>query len=228
MIVVIFILMPGIVAAIIADKITSHSKWDSFKFVLYSLMLGVMSYALLQILLYFHDAYLALKINHITDTKQQSFNVSFNFKELSWTNLSIWSSALDGGKKLVAWEICSATFLSVFVAFFASWLINFKIFNKIAQKIKVSSKFGDENLYSYYLNAQEIDWVYIRDLEHNLTYQGRIVSHSENDKIQELVLSDVSVYDSNDSCLLYEIPTIYLAKEIGKFVIEAIPANNLR
>jgi hypothetical protein len=26
------ILMPGIIAAIISDKLTSHSKWDSFKF----------------------------------------------------------------------------------------------------------------------------------------------------------------------------------------------------
>lgn len=102
------------------------------------------------------------------------------------------------GAGIQAWEICVAVFVSVLVAFFASWTINFKLFNKIAQKLKVSTKYGDENLYSYYLNAEEIDWIYVRDPKNGFTYQGRVVSHSENDKVQEIVLSEVSVYSYSD------------------------------
>ena len=51
------ILMPGIIAAIISDKLTSHSKWDSFKFALYSLVLGVLTYAMLQIFVYLYDLF---------------------------------------------------------------------------------------------------------------------------------------------------------------------------
>lgn len=209
-IVVIFILMPGIIAAIICDKITSHTRWDSFKFTLYALMLGMASYAALQMIVYAFNVIMAVQV-----------------KEVSWTNLKIWNSSLNGGQELAAWEICAAIGLSIPVAVFAAWLVNYKIFNKLAQKINVSTKFGDENLYSYYLNAQEIDWVYIRDIENNYTYQGRVVSHAENDKVQELVLSDVSVFRLEDSELLYEVPTIYLSKEMGKFIIEAIPHQRL-
>ncbi|MCG8517504.1 MAG: hypothetical protein MI794_05885 [Pseudomonadales bacterium] len=206
----ILILMPGIVAAIISDKLTNHSPWGSFKFGLYSLTLGVGCYALLQVITYVFDALSHLRIDPV-----------------SWTNLKIWNSALNGGSDIAAWEICVAALLALPVAFFASWLINFKIFNKLAQRIGVSNKFGDENLYSYYLNAQEIDWVYVRDVEKNLTYQGRVVSHSENENVQEIVLSEVSVFRYEDSSALYEVPTIYLSREVGKLVIEAIPTEFL-
>lgn len=209
-IVIIVILLPGVIATIISDKLTSHSKWDSFKFCMYSLTLGIFAYVLLQVAVYLYDAIKVFSINNI-----------------KWTHLSIWTSALNGGSGLIPWEICVAVVLSVPVALIASWSINFKIFNKIANKIKVSTKYGDENLYSYYLNAKEIDWVYVRDLRNKLTYQGRVVTHSENEKIQEIVLSEVSVYRYEDSVFLYSIPTIYLSRASGGFIIEAIPSHIL-
>ena len=207
---VVIIMIPGIIATIISDKLTTHSKWDSFKFSLYALTLGVLSYVVLQVLVY-----------------ASNLVSSINIGIVSWKNLKIWGSVLSGGNDISPWEICLASVLSMPVAFFASWLINYKVFNKIGQKFKITQKYGDENLYSYYLNAKEIDWVYIRDKEGNLTYEGRVVQHSENDKIQELVLSEVSVYRYEDSEYLYSIPTIYLSKEAGKFLIEAIPPERL-
>lgn len=199
--------MPGIIATIICDKLTNHSKWDSFKFGLYALTLGMACYALLQVCFYIFNFCYAI----------------INSESIQWSNLKIWSSVLNGGTGLEPLEICAAVLLSIPVSFFASWLINFKLFNKFAQILRVSSKFGDENLYSYYLNAQEIDWVYVRDKENGLTYQGRVVSHSETDVLQELVLSEVSVfiYENSEHC--YDVPTMYISREIGKLVIEAIP-----
>ncbi|MBU2887183.1 hypothetical protein KO507_15560 [Gilvimarinus agarilyticus] len=209
-VVLVMILLPGIIATIISDKLTTHSKWDSFKFGLYAFTLGVLTYATLQLIVYLVDMCKAISL------------IPF-----SWTNLAIWNSALNGGAGIKAWEICVAVFLSVPVAFFASWTINFKLFNKFAQKINVSTKYGDENLYSYYLNAEEIDWIYVRDPKNNFTYQGRVVSHSENDKVQEIVLSEVSVYRYEDSVFLYSVPTIYISREMGQLVIEAIPTDRL-
>jgi hypothetical protein len=200
--------MPGIIATIICDKLTNHSKWDSFKFSLYSLTLGMGCYVFLQALMYGYNAFSAITVS---------------WENVQWSNLKIWNIALNGGNGLDALEICIAVTLSIPMAFFASWLINFKFFNKLARKLRVSSKFGDENLYSYYLNSQEIDWVYVRDKENGFTYQGRVVSHSETDTLQELVLSEVSVYGYENSELYYDVPTIYISREIGKLVIEAIP-----
>ncbi|MNF32660.1 hypothetical protein D3C76_693530 [compost metagenome] len=208
----VLILTPGIIATIICDKLTNHSKWDSFKFGLYSLTLGIASYALLQLLTYINDF-----IDHL-------IKPTYGAK---WTNLKIWASALNGGGEIEAWEIFTAIIFALPIALFASWLVNFKAFNKIARQLGVSNKYGDENLYAYYLNSQEIDWVYVRDRDSELTYQGRVVSHSDKNDLQEIVLSEVSVFRYSDSAHCYDVPTIYISKERGKLVIEAIPTDFL-
>jgi ABC-type multidrug transport system fused ATPase/permease subunit len=210
LITLIIILFPGVIATIIAGKITFHSKWDSFKYGLYSFVLGVCTYGVLQIFVYIYNMFAAGSVSIVT-----------------WTHLDVWSIAIKDTPQVSPWEICLAAVLAIPVAFFASWLINHKVFNKLAQNVKASTKYGDENLFSYYLNAKEIDWVYIRDLENQLTYQGRIVSYSENDEIQEVVLSDVTVFAYQDSSELYSVPSIYLSREIGKFIIEAVPTDYL-
>jgi hypothetical protein len=173
-------------------------------------MLGVISYGLLQVIVYSWNILSSLRLGNV-----------------SWTHLKIWNNAVSASSDLSAWEICCATALSIPVAFLASSIINFKIFPRIAKWLRFTTKYGDENLYSYYLSAKEIDWVTVRDYEKNLTYEGKVQFHSENDKIQELVLSDVSVYRYEDSAFLYSLTTIYLSREAGKFIIEAIPPERL-
>lgn len=204
------ILLPGIICAVICDKLTVHSKWDAFKFTLYSFVLGLLAYTILQGVFYAID-----------------FSHGLRSKTWAWQHLKIWGSAISEKPTIPVWEVVFATLFSIPAAFFASWLVNYKVFNKIAQRLKITHKYGDENLFSYYLNAKEIDWIYVRDLEKNLTYQGRVVSSSENDHIQELVLSEVTVFRYEDSSELYSVPTIYLSKEMGKFIIEAIPPTLL-
>lgn len=207
---IIVILLPGIIATVICDKITVHSKWTLFKFSLYTLVLGVFSYTTLQLV------YLVLDVFY-----------ACGFSSAKWSYLKVWSNATSETPTIPWTEVFLAVVLSFPVAFLVAYLINHKIFNKFAQKIKVSSKYGDENLFSYYLNAKEIDWVYVRDKSQNITYQGRVVSYSENDHIQELVLSEVTVYRYEDSAKFYSVPTIYLCKKMGSFVIEAIPSKLL-
>ncbi len=204
------ILIPGILAAVICDKITVHSTWDSFKFGLYAFVLGLGSYVTLQI-----GCYLVEMIR------------TCSFAVTDQAHLRVWNSAIANGGSIPASEVVLATLISIPVAFVASYMVNYKIINKAAQKMKVSTKYGDENLFSYYLNAKEVEWVYVRDFENNLTYQGRVDSYSENEDMQEIVLYDVTVFRYEDSAELYSVPTIYLTKEIGKFVIEAIPKNLL-
>jgi hypothetical protein len=206
----IIILLPGIIACVICDKITVHSKWTSFKFSLYALVLGIFSYVVLQLFYYLIDLSLSSSIN-----------------DVEWTHLKIWEASVTENPIVPANEVIWASLLSIPVSFLVAFLINHKIFNKVSQFIGVSTKYGDENLFSYYLNAKEIDWIYIRDFENNLTYQGRIVIYSETDHMQEIVMSEVTVFRYEDSAELYSIPTIYLTKEIGKFVIEAIPKTLL-
>jgi hypothetical protein len=43
-----------------------------------------------------------------------------------------------------------------------------------------------------------------------------------------LVLYDVVVYRYTDSEKLYSVPTVYLSKPVGEFVIEAIPNDRIK
>lgn len=206
----IVVLLPGIVAAVICDKITVHSKWTPFKFGVYSFVLGVFSYSGLQAIYYLSDI------------------ISFcSFNPSQWSHLKIWDTTVSDNPSIPALELTLATLIALPTSFIAAFLVNHKIFNKISQKLGVSSKYGDENLFSYYLNADEIDWIYVRDKENDLTYQGRVVSYSEAEEMQELVMSEVTVFRYEDSSELYSVPTIYLTKTIGNFVIEAVPLNLL-
>ena len=189
----IVVLLPGITATVICDKITVHSKWSSFKFGVYSIVLGVFCYRVLKLAYYFIDLV-----------------CSWSFSPATWSHLLTWNAVTDDNPDVPVIELAMAFVLSIPVSFFAAFTINHKLFNKAAQWMGVSTKYGDENLFSYYLNAKEIDWIYIRDKENEITYQGRIVSSSETDGMQEVVLSEVPVFRYVDSAELSSVPTVYL------------------
>ncbi|MDP9504562.1 hypothetical protein [Pseudomonas protegens] len=203
----IVILLPGIIAAIVFDKITSHTKWGSFKFVLYALVLGVVCYSCLQVLCWLGDILKAIT------------------GPLEWSTLAIWNSALSAAVSLKASEIFGAVLFSGPVAFLASYLVSHKTFNKLAGWLGVSYKFGDENLFSYFMNGQDVEWVYIRDREAELTYEGLVISFAENGTCHEVVLGDVKVYRYQTSEFLYSVDTIYLCKVFGSLVVESVSAK---
>jgi len=210
-VVIVVILFPGIVAAIISNRITVHNaKWDYFKYGMYSFVLGISCYIALQLVCYVYDIILSYV---------------YNISPIPWTHLQSWEILQDTDTKIKSYEIFMSSLLALPISCAASYLINHKIFNKLANKLHISDKYGDENLFSYYLNAKEIDWVYVRDKENSLTYQGRVNSYSETDSIQEIVLYDVTVYTYDDSEELYSLPSMYLCKTMGKFTIEQIPSE---
>ncbi|MHB1332550.1 MAG: hypothetical protein ACYCY1_08135 [Sulfuriferula sp.] len=200
------VLLPGLVASVICDKITVHSpRWGAFKYSIYSFLFGILSYGLLQFIEYGYHYILSF----LDKTHQvQSYT------------LGVWSIIQNDKAPIALSEVGWATLLAPIVALIAAWLVNYKILNKIAQKLNISQKYGDENLYSFFLNLNEVDWVYVRDKINGFTYFGRVVSYSECDSIQEIVLSEVGVYEYESSELLYPVSIIYLSKPLGSFVIE--------
>lgn len=207
------ILFPGLITTVICDKITVHSqRWESFKYSIYSFIFGVFCYVMLQAL-----------------TILWSLGAAYLYPTLLLESpiLNVWTVVTNQRISISPAEVLVATSLSPFVAALAAFTINHKLINRTAQKLGLSSKYGDENLFSFFLNAQNIDWVYIRDIENKLTYQGRVVSFSEADNMQELVLSQVTIFAYETSDELYSIPSLYLSKPRGAFIIEAIPPELL-
>jgi len=144
----------------------------------------------------------------------------YDVTDVRFSSLDVWLIINNEKAKVVLSEVVNATLLAPLVALMSSFVVNYKVFNKIASKINVTQKYGDENLFSFFLNSKEVDWVYVRDKDIGLTYFGRVVSHSECESIQEIVLSEVSVHEYLTSELLYSTPVIYLSRPLGSFMIE--------
>lgn len=208
------ILFPGLIAAVIADKISHHTKrWGTFKYSIYSFIFGVSCYVLLQGLL-FGFWIPAHYLCHDTLT-------------LSSLTLDVWSVVSTEKFSIGISDVFWATALSPIVAAIAAYTHNQKLIHKVAAKMGVSSKYGDENLFSHFLYSKEVQWVYVKDVPNNITYQGRVSSLSEADDIQEIVLTDVSVFDYDTSTFRYSLPQVYLSKPRGAFIIESVPTELL-
>src|SRR5713226_8089820 len=101
------ILFPGLIATVIADKITVHVKrWDSFKYSIYSFIFGVSCYV--QIL-----AWLNYRLPE-----------GFQFLRLPVGALTVWSLVTDVRTKIDLFEVFMASLLSIPVAFSAAFLVN--------------------------------------------------------------------------------------------------------
>lgn len=200
--------LPGAASAIIVDKLTVHGKWSSFDFSIHSLVLGFLSYASHQ-LFWFSISYLTYIPNVRTNIKILNF----------------WDCLFSDTTKVSFSEIFLTLLFSVAIGLIVSAAIQHKVLTKFAQYWNISSKFGDENLYSFFLNSQNVDWITIRDKKAGFTYQGAIDSFSENSSIREVTLRNVKVYTYENSEFCYEVAAMYFSFANGEVKLE-VPILN--
>lgn len=193
----ILLLIPGSIACIIYERLTIHQSWTSFKFVTNSILFGGISYLLAQVV--------------------------FNICGWDSTFESFWENLPT--KEIPFSAILKASLIAIIVGLVSTAIDHYKLVNRFGKWLRLTNKYGDENLYSYFLNAKEVEEIYVRDIENNLTYHGLIDSFSENGEIKELVLRDVVVYRYKNSKKLYEIDKLYLSKSKENLIIE-LPYKN--
>lgn len=188
----IIILIPGAIATRIYQKVTIHDKWTSFQFIANSILFGSFSYLITEL---FID--LIYKDERL-----------FTF----WNDLP--------GNEIPYDIVLKACGFSVLIGLTVSAIDHYKILNRFAKKIKITNKYGDENLYSYFLNASNVNEIYLRDIENNTTYHGIIESFSETENNCEIVLWDVAVYVDEPHSYDYEVDKVYISRLKSKVVIE--------
>lgn len=201
---------PGLIATVICDKLLVHAeRWNSFKYGIYTFIFGVGSYVVLQLLAW------------------ATFFLSRHLPFLSKNaTLGLWST-LSSGHDLHFSEVAWATGLAPLIALAAVYCVNKKHMTRFAQRLGISNKYGDENLFSYFLNSPDVSWVYLRDPDAGFSYRGVVRSFSETKEVQEITLTDVTVYSYEDSDPLYQLDSIYLSKPLGTFTIESPSSTEL-
>jgi len=195
---IILLFVPGIIALLIIDRLTSHKSFKIFQWIIYSLLLGFSSYVL-----YYAIIILLGKI--FPDN-----NYVFYF----------FNSLIDKNVPLEFSEIILVSGLSIIVGIVFVYLINYTVLHWIAQRIKASKKFGDYDVWGYLMNSNQINKVIVRDRENDLMYYGRIKAFSDAYVKDELFLKDVKIYRNSDAEKLYEMPGIYISKRRENLILE--------
>ncbi|RZL51089.1 MAG: hypothetical protein EOP00_01005 [Pedobacter sp.] len=203
----IVLLFPGLVAALLYRRLTvKHKERSDFMFILIAITEGMLSYLTIQ------TAYfLGIFINNIFNTHQLGYEALHAFKDLS------------DSKVIPYGEIMCASLAAIIISIITVKVSHYNLLNKLAFKFKISNKYGDENLYSNFLNENCLAWVYVKDIPNEIVYLGVINAFSETENFKELVLDDVTVYQyfkDKEYMGLYDVPRVYLSFPNDKVIIE--------
>ena len=212
----IFLLTPGILGILVLDALVEHKPWSPFLYTLYAVVFGIAVYLVEQLAVW-SSPLLAQLI--LLQPQPETAQVPY---------LSVWRNLRGEGAEFNLIEILWALLIALPLAALAALVVNKRYLYRAAQYIGISSKYGEENLFSHFLNGGDVSWVYVRDDKYDLTYQGLVYTSSEAGNVQELVLRKVTVFNSANSQELYKLPYIYLAREHGGFTIEAVPQGRLK
>lgn len=100
------------------------------------------------------------------------------------------------------------------------YLVQHKVLNNFLQKIKLTTRFGDGDVWSHFLNMEIVEWVIVRDKQNNLAYFGNVRSYSEANDKREILLEKVDVYTSDTWIKLYSSEAVLLELNDKQFSIE--------
>ena len=214
----ILIFTPGIVCLIIIRYLTIYREYSNFFFFVYSSILGLLSYSFLELIYWSYHLYCFSNWPHS----------GYEEPILLGNNLDIWKTIQNGDGGIPIDELLiSLLFIAIPLALVFSKIIQEKVIIRAAQKLKITNKFGDDDLWSYFLNSKEIYWVWLRDLKRGVIYYGKIGSFSGPEREREILLLDVTVYSEGEGGVeeLYISPAIYLTLNKFEFSIESVPLS---
>lgn len=126
------LMIPGVFMALIYDKYTQHQKWDSFRYILMSIVFGIITYLSMQILI-FSGQFLW----NIRDTKS-----------INWWVLSIWNVANQKDNIAIQpLETFIGGALAVPLGLLAVFLNKKRTIQNRLVKWGISNKYGDDNVF---------------------------------------------------------------------------------
>ncbi|QEE49627.1 hypothetical protein FUA48_08535 [Flavobacterium alkalisoli] len=200
----IILLVPGLISYFIYRRITiRETKRSDLMFIVVSILLGFLSYASIHYLFNFF-----VIVHNLFSIEDWS---SFHLITLTYITED-YPIQYDE----VAYAILSGTIIAVTFGKMDSS----NIINRLAYKFRVTEKLNDQSIYNQYLLNDQLTWVYVRDIENNLTYLGAVALFSDKENDKEIVLNDVTVYTFPDSQELYKIQSIYLNFGNGNIILE--------
>jgi hypothetical protein len=200
---IIFLALPGIVGSILYRMLKGKTSLKDWEDVLEVLLFSLLSYAL--------------------------YGLGIEFLNgIGWTHANVTSFQAFSDEKIpISWhEVLIASAIGIILAFIASALDTYKTINRIGRSLRVTKRFGDEDVWHYLNNIRNLNWVFVRDHKLGLIYFGWILVYSDSGKERELLLRDVRVYSNSTNDFLYEVSLMYVSRDHDNLTIEVPRVQN--
>jgi len=183
------------------------------------------------------------KVAVVRYSRKYSYNVSDLFSVLVFSIICCFLYDLGGNlfskicntsidsvlKKLLntniftSFELLLLSVVAVFVGMILSLLETKKVLYKIVRKLKISTHYGDDDVWTFFCNSPDTVWIFVRDHKNDLLYFGMLEQYSDPGELRELLLSDVTVYmNSNTDEPLYKTSKVYLSRLHDEISIEYV------
>ena len=200
---IIFLCFPGFICYSLFTQLTGKAakeKWGYF--------LSILFYSTLSYFIYYILTSILNSLSDKTDIELKFFE-SILQKETS-----------------ISWdEIIYVSIIGFVLAFVLSYCDTYKIINRFARRIRATKRYGDEDVWDFFHNIPNNEWVWVRDHKLGLLYFGWIRLFSDSEKPRELLLQDVDVHDNETGDFLYNVPAMYLSRARSDLTIE-IPVEH--
>jgi hypothetical protein len=188
------LLIPGVVATIMLIQITGDKKMSVFNFVINSALYGIASFLIMEF---------SISLFNIIKTLFYPGHV------IKWgLNLTIWNNLFDNNKEFNKIELVISYILSIPLGIFYGYFISRKLLNRLFKPLKLTNRYGDNDVWSFFLNSPNTQWVLVRDKLTNLTYFGNVRAYSDTSEKREILLNDVQVLQQTNGNT-YMIPILY-------------------
>ncbi len=198
---IILVLFPGIISMIVLERLITNRKIDFNRYMLYIVVLSISSYTL---------AYLLWELYDFLCSTNESVQASFVLVDL-----------LKSPDSFDSKNLLYVTSIGLLLSFILSFVVNRKLVNKFGQKFGLTNKYGDESVWDYFHNKDDVEWVTIRDKNKDLMYVCWIEVYSDDGtEYDELVLRDVIVYKNSTAAKQYEVDEMYLSSKRENLTIE--------
>ena len=201
---VVLLFFPGVVCALIVRALTNRRERATPEFLIDAFVFGVSTYLLL-VMVQTGCAALALAAGWPAPAKITFFEVLLNeTARISWG------------------EIALSAVAALLLGAAVSAIDNYHVLYRVSEKLGISRKFGDPDVWSYFLNSPDIRWVAVRDVATDTLYEGAVEAFSDTGAAPELLLRDVRVSRSSTAAKLYDCNRVYLSRDRSSLVIEQI------
>jgi hypothetical protein len=199
---VVLLFFPGVLCALVVHALTVQRERTTPQFLTSAFVYGVSTYLLLA----------ALRAGIAAVARMFGWPVP--------PRVTFFAALTDERAKIAWGEIGLSAAVAVLLAVIVSAAVNHTILHRMAERLRISRRFGQADVWGHFLDSPTTSWIIVRDVSADLLYEGWVDAFSDTGADPQLLLSDVAVYRASTGTKLHDRKRVYLTPRKDSVIIE--------